>query len=47
MPTLVTARYDPDPKAKHSQFVAVGKPVYIAVTPVMRKLLVTATLTQG
>ncbi len=42
MPALVAARYNPDLKARYQQLVAAGKPAKIAVTAVMRKLVVTA-----
>lgn len=42
MPALVAARFNPDLKAKYQQLIAAGKPAKIAITPVMRKLVVTA-----
>jgi hypothetical protein len=42
MPALVAARFNPDLKAKYQQFIAVGKPAKIAITAVIRKLIVTA-----
>lgn len=42
MPALVAARYNPDLKAKYRQLIAAGKPAKIAITTVMRKLIVTA-----
>lgn len=42
MPALVAARFNPDLKAKHQQLIAAGKPAKIAITAVMRKLVVTA-----
>jgi transposase len=42
MPALVAARYNPDLKAKYQQLVAAGKPAKIAITAVMRKLVVIA-----
>jgi transposase len=42
MPALVAARFNPDLKAKYQQLVAAGKPAKIAITAVMRKLIVTA-----
>jgi len=42
MPALVAARFNPDLKAKYRQLVAAGKPAKVAITAVMRKLLVTA-----
>ena len=40
MPALVAARFNPDLKAKYQQLVAAGKPAKIAITTVMRKLVV-------
>lgn len=42
MPALVAARYNPDLKAKYEQLVDAGEPAKIAITAVMRKLVVTA-----
>jgi len=42
MPALVAARFNPDLKAKYRQLVAAGKPAKVAITAVMRKLIVTA-----
>ncbi|WP_066529169.1 IS110 family transposase [Sphingobium sp. EP60837] len=42
MPALVAARYNPDLKAKYQQLVTARKPAKIAITAVMRKLVVTA-----
>jgi len=42
MPALVAARFNPDLKAKYKQLVGAGKPAKIAITAVMRKLVVTA-----
>ena len=42
MPALVAARFNPDLKAKYQQLIATGKPAKIAITAVMRKLVVTA-----
>ena len=42
MPALVAARFNPDLKEKYQQLVAAGKPAKIAITAVMRKLVVTA-----
>ena len=42
MPALVAARFNPDLKAKYQQLLAAGKPAKIAITTVMRKLIVTA-----
>jgi transposase len=42
MPALVAARFNPDLKAKYQQLVGAGKPAKIAITAVMRKLIVIA-----
>jgi len=42
MPALVAARFNPRLKTKYQQLVAAGKPAKIAITAVMRKLVVTA-----
>tara|TARA_R110000772_G_scaffold225543_5_gene336187 strand:+ start:97 stop:1038 length:942 start_codon:yes stop_codon:yes gene_type:complete len=42
MPALVAARFNPDLKAKYRQLIAAGKPAKIAITTVMRKLIVIA-----
>ena len=42
MPALVAARFNPDLKAKYQQLIAIGKPAKVAITAVMRKLVVTA-----
>lgn len=42
MPALVAARFNPDLRAKYQQLVAAGKPAKIAITAVMRKLVVIA-----
>lgn len=42
MPALVAARNNPDLKAKYQQLVTAGKPAKIAITAIMRKLVVTA-----
>jgi transposase len=42
MPALVAARFNPDMKAKYRQLVAAGKPAKLALTALMRKLLVLA-----
>jgi len=42
MPALVAARFNPDLKAKYQQLIAAGKPPKVAITAVMRKLVVTA-----
>ncbi len=42
MSALVAARFNPDLKAKYQQLVASGKSPKVAITAVMRKLIVTA-----
>lgn len=42
MPALVAARFNPDMKAKYRQLVAAGKPAKLALTALMRKLLLLA-----
>ena len=42
MPALVAARFNPDLKAKYQQLIAQGKPAKVAITAIMRKLIVTA-----
>ncbi|MDQ4421184.1 IS110 family transposase [Sphingobium sp. DEHP117] len=42
MPALVAARFNPDLSAKYKQLIAAGKPAKVAITTVMRKLIVTA-----
>lgn len=42
MPALVAARFNPDLKRKYAQLVAAGKPAKVAITAIMRKLLVLA-----
>ncbi len=42
MPALVAIRFNPDMKAKYDQLVAAGKEKKVAITAVMRKLLVLA-----
>lgn len=41
-PALVAMRFNPDLKAKYDQFVAAGKPAKVALTAIMRKLIVLA-----
>ena len=43
MPALVAVRFNPDLKAKYTQFIDAGKPPKLALTAIMRKLLVMAT----
>ena len=42
MPALVAARFNPDLKAKYTHFMAAGKPAKVALTAIMRKLLLLA-----
>lgn len=42
MPALVAARFNPDLKTKYQQLISAGKPAKLAITAVMRKLVVTA-----
>lgn len=42
MPALVAARFNPNLKAKYQQLITAGKPAKIAITAIMRKLIVIA-----
>jgi transposase len=42
MPALVAIRCNPDLKAKYTQLIAAGKPAKVAITAIMRKLVVIA-----
>ena len=42
MPALVAMRFNPDLKAKYAQLVGAGKPAKVAITAIMRKLIVMA-----
>jgi len=42
MPALVAIRFNPDLKAKYRQFINAGKPAKVAITAIMRKLVVLA-----
>lgn len=42
MPALVAMRFNPDLKAKYTQLVGAGKPAKVAITAIMRKLVVMA-----
>lgn len=42
MPALVAARFNPDLKEKYRQLIAAGKPAKVAITAIMRKLIVLA-----
>jgi transposase len=42
MPALVGARFNPDMKTKYAHLIETGKPAKIALTAIMRKLVVLA-----
>ena len=42
MQALIAARFNPDLKAKYQTMVDAGKPAKIAITAIMRKIVVTA-----
>jgi hypothetical protein len=42
MPPLVAARFNPDIKAKYTQLIRIEKTPKVAITAVMRKLIVMA-----
>jgi len=42
MPALVAARFNPDLKAKYAQLIETGKPAKVAITAIMRKLILLA-----
>jgi len=42
MPALVAARFNPDLKAKYTHLLEAGKPAKVALTAIMRKLIVLA-----
>lgn len=42
MPALVAARFNPDLKAKYQALIAAGKPAKVALTAIMRKLIILA-----
>jgi transposase len=42
MPALVAMRFNPDLKAKYTKFVEAGKPPKLAITAIMRKLIILA-----
>ena len=42
MPALVAARFNPDLKAKYKKLTSAGKPAKVALTAVMRKLIILA-----
>jgi transposase len=42
MPALVATRFNPDLKAKYTQPLDAGKPAKVALTAIMRKLIILA-----
>src|ERR1700677_220035 len=44
MPALVAARFNPDMKAKYALLIKAGKPAKVALTAIMRKLVVLANV---
>jgi len=42
MPALIACRFNPDLKAKYQQLRQAGKPAKVAITAVMRKLVILA-----
>lgn len=42
MPALVATRYNADMKAKYQAMTAAGKPAKVAITTIMRKLIILA-----
>ncbi len=42
MPAVVACRFIPDLKAKYDQLISSGKPAKLAITAIMRKLIVLA-----
>lgn len=42
MPALVAMRFNPDLKVKYAQFIAAGKAPKVAITAIMRKLIILA-----
>jgi len=42
MPALVAIRFNPDMKAKYDQLIVAGKPAKVALTAIMRKLIILA-----
>ncbi len=47
MPAMVAARFNPDLKAKYDQLINAGKPAKVAITAIMRKLIVLANALVG
>ena len=42
MPALVAMRFNPDLTAKYRQLIDAGKPAKVAITAIMRKIIVLA-----
>jgi transposase len=42
MPALVAARFNPDLKAAYDRLISAGKPPKVAITALMRKLVILA-----
>ena len=42
LPAIVACRFNPDLKAKYTQLINAGKPPKVAITAIMRKLIVLA-----
>lgn len=42
MPAVVACRFNPDLKAKYDQLIAAGKPAKVAITAIMRRLIILA-----
>lgn len=42
MPAMVAIRFNDELKARHVKFIADGKPFKVAITAIMRKLIITA-----
>ncbi len=42
MPAVVACRFNPDLKAKDNPLIAAGKPAKVAITAIMRRLIILA-----
>ena len=42
MPAVVACRFNPDLKAKYDQLISAGKPTKVAITAIMRRLIILA-----
>lgn len=42
MPAVVACRFNPDLKAKYYQLISAGKPTQVAITAIMRRLIILA-----